>query len=627
MKNIRRFLLTAVASIVISSAVTSVISNTTYALSGSDFKAGRIIDDDLFYNGTTMTASQIQDFLNSKVLSCDTNGEKMYNSTQTRAQYGESKGYPAPYTCLKSYKQDTGYKAGQSGLCSAIEAKTNRTAAQIIDDVARACHISQKVIIVMLQKEQGLVTDDWPWSIQYRGAMGYGCPDDNVCDSEYYGFFNQVYNAALQFQRYKADPTYWNHVPFMTNQVLYQANAPSCGSKSVYIENYATAGLYNYTPYTPNQKALDNLYGTGDGCSAYGNRNFWRYYNDWFGSTEGTPFFQIGGDSKVYMLGSNDNYYYVPNAKTMRAYGWQSSVKRIATYSNGYLSGKSYSGALPLIARFGGDEIYLIDLGLRRHFTSRSLLTTYGYEVGKEALLPETYLPYYKKVASIQPIVRDVGRGHIYLITDTKKRHFTGPSAYKSGSPAYSSLPRIDLSSEYIDSMKYGARIYAPGTAIRIGSASQVYAINTINSKIYIPNTNVFKAYGFSSKNILSIDRAQSDAHSRDPIDLTVFVKNKAGSIFLADSAGIFKVSSTVAGSSHFNVDPLAINTLDDRFINTKLNGKNLTEVIRAAGDSKVYLVENGKKSHVKSPSALYDMGYTFDDVTDLSAAFVNSIP
>lgn len=264
--------------------------NPASALSGSEFQPGRIIDDAVFYDGTAMTAAEIQNFLNAKAPSCDTWGQQMYNATQTRAQYGASRGYSAPYTCLKDYKQDTGYKTGQSGLCSAIEAKTGRTAAQIIDDVARACHVNQKALIVMLQKEQGLVTDDWPWSVQYRSAMGYGCPDTAPCDAEYYGFFNQVYNAALQFQRYKADPAYWNHVPFMTNNVLYQANIPSCGSRSVYIENYATAGLYNYTPYTPNQAALDNLYGMGDGCSAYGNRNFWRYFRDWFGSTEAGPF-------------------------------------------------------------------------------------------------------------------------------------------------------------------------------------------------------------------------------------------------------------------------------------------------------------------------------------------------
>jgi len=57
----------------------------------------------------------------------------------------------------------------------------------------------------------------------------------------------------------------------------------------VNVQNYATAALYNYTPYQPNAAALGNLYGTGDGCSSYGNRNFWVYYNDWFGPTAGLP--------------------------------------------------------------------------------------------------------------------------------------------------------------------------------------------------------------------------------------------------------------------------------------------------------------------------------------------------
>jgi hypothetical protein len=34
----------------------------------------------------------------------------------------------------------------------------------------------------------------------------------------------------------------------------------------------------------PNAAALANPYRVGDSCSSYGNRNFWNYYNDWFGS-------------------------------------------------------------------------------------------------------------------------------------------------------------------------------------------------------------------------------------------------------------------------------------------------------------------------------------------------------
>ncbi len=259
------------------------------ALSGSQFKPGRIIDDAVFYNGNAMSITQIQNFLNSKAPTCDTNGTKMYNSTQTRAQWAAANSKPLPpYICLKSYKQDTPAKTGESGLCTNITAKTGRTSAQIIDDVARACSVNQKVLLILLQKEQSLVTDDWPWPVQYRSATGYGCPDTAPCDSEYYGYFNQVYNAARQYKRYRADPTYFNHRSGRTNYVRYNPNS-SCGGTNVYIETQATAGLYNYTPYQPNASALENLYGTGNSCSAYGNRNFWRMYHDWFGSTYANP--------------------------------------------------------------------------------------------------------------------------------------------------------------------------------------------------------------------------------------------------------------------------------------------------------------------------------------------------
>jgi LysM repeat protein len=52
------------------------------------------------------------------------------------------------------------------------------------------------------------------------------------------------------------------------------------------MKNQATAGLYYYTPYTPNSPAMVNITSTGDACSAYGNRNFWRIYNYWFKKPE-----------------------------------------------------------------------------------------------------------------------------------------------------------------------------------------------------------------------------------------------------------------------------------------------------------------------------------------------------
>src|SRR5690606_8384340 len=97
---------------------------------------------------------------------------------------------------------------------------------------------------------------------------------------------NQVYAAARQFKAYKAAPMAFNFRAGRTSNIQYKPYT-NCGTQSVYIQNAATAALYNYTPYVPNRAALSNLYSTGDECSSYGNRNFWVFYNDWFGSPTG----------------------------------------------------------------------------------------------------------------------------------------------------------------------------------------------------------------------------------------------------------------------------------------------------------------------------------------------------
>lgn len=259
-----------------------VFGPTASALSGSEFEAERIIDDSVFFNPGSMSAGQIQSFLNSKVPNCDTNGSQPYGGT-TRAAYAASRGYPAPFTCLKDYSVDVPAKAADT-YCGPVGAG-RRTAAEIIFTAAQACGVSPKVLIVLLQKEQSLITDDWPWAVQYEKATGYGCPDTAPCDPGFAGLFNQLYYGARQYKRYARQPEMFNYAAGRTSFVAYQANNPGCGGTNLTMRGSATAGLYNYTPYQPNAAALNNLYGTGDACSAYGNRNFWRMFSDWFGST------------------------------------------------------------------------------------------------------------------------------------------------------------------------------------------------------------------------------------------------------------------------------------------------------------------------------------------------------
>jgi hypothetical protein len=251
---------------------------TALAADGSQFRAGNIISDATFYNSAALNADQTQAFIAGEEQGCTA-----------------ANGQP----CLKDYRNATP-TVGATSYCSAYAGQSSESAAQIIQRVGQACGINPQVMIVLLEKEQGLVSSSAPTSRMYRSATGYGCPDTADCDADYYGFFNQVYNAASAFQRYTKTSSTRQYQPGRWNAILWHPNT-ACGSGQVWIENQATANLYIYTPYQPNAAAMANLYGTGDGCSSYGNRNFWRIFTDWFGSPNGdgllSPSFEGGSVS------------------------------------------------------------------------------------------------------------------------------------------------------------------------------------------------------------------------------------------------------------------------------------------------------------------------------------------
>ncbi|MGM1017682.1 MAG: SH3 domain-containing protein [Actinomycetota bacterium] len=229
------------------------------------FNPGNIISDAMFAKKGTMSESKIQSFLNSKVTNCRSG-----------------------YVCLKSAKDRTRSIAA-SPMCNAYNGGGTETAARIIYKVAQACGINPQVLLVMLEKEQGLVTHTWPSDWRYTIAMGQGCPDTAACDTRYYGFFNQLYGAASQLKRYENPPGtsqfFTWYAPGKTWNLRYHPNA-SCGSSPVYIRNQATSNLYYYTPYQPNSASLKAGTGTGNSCSSYGNRNFYHFFTSWFGSTQ-----------------------------------------------------------------------------------------------------------------------------------------------------------------------------------------------------------------------------------------------------------------------------------------------------------------------------------------------------
>jgi uncharacterized protein with LGFP repeats len=288
------------------------------ALSGSSFLPGLIISDSQFFDDDAMTASQVQSFLQGKIGTCSNT------------------------LCLNVYRQNTPSRAADA-FCKAYVGASNESAATIIAKVQAACGVSAKALLVTLQKEQGLITHKGPTSSRLRIAMGYGCPDTAACDTLYYGFFNQVYSAARQLQKYGTGSFTWYPVGKVSN-IRYHPNA-ACGTRSVKIENRATAALYYYTPYTPNAASLANLGGTGNSCSSYGNRNFWVFYSNWFGNPV-----VIDGASEISAeyarLGGSTGVLGAPLAPTPCAKGTRACSQ---AYENGFIGWSHGGGAFPVM--------------------------------------------------------------------------------------------------------------------------------------------------------------------------------------------------------------------------------------------------------------------------------------
>jgi hypothetical protein len=399
------------------------------AIAGSDFRAGNIIDDSIFFNSNTMTPDVIQAFLNSMVPVCDTNGTQPsgHAGYPTRADWGRANGYPPTYTCLKDYVQSVpGY--GPDAYCDAGMAGGNYSAAQIIYLVSRSCGVNPQTMVVLLQKEQGLITDEWPWATQYRSATGFGCPDTAPCDAQYYGFFNQVYHAARQFKVYARKASIFNFQAGTTDFIQYNPNS-ACNGTNVYLQNQATAALYNYTPYQPNAAALNNLYGTGDNCSAYGNRNFWRMFNDWFGATHGNFVLAKPNNSGAQYIICNGIKYSIPSPSIITAWGLD-RLGAAAELDPGYVNSLPNGPTLGRIIRPSGSfAIYFLDGGNRYRFTSVDAINEWGMSVNNIIDVPADFGTFPFDQGNLSFNLKSPNDNRIFLMDGGAIEQFGSPQA------------------------------------------------------------------------------------------------------------------------------------------------------------------------------------------------------
>lgn len=544
---------------------------------GSAFDPGLIISDSVFYDFGTMTIPQIQAFLDSRVAECRATNPAI--------------------DCLKSVKVDipatpaTG--PGEVGPCKAIAAQPAASAAEVIHAISNACGINPKVFIVTLQKEQALVTSTKPTEYMYRAAMGFGCPDSDpgICGKVFTGLFNQLYKAARQFRWY-GNPagsfTYWK--PGRTVSMRFNPKA-SCGSKSFELKSQATANLYYYTPYTPNDAALKNLYGTGDSCSAYGNRNFWRFFHDWFGSPIGGSYLLKSSTSETFLIVDNLRYRVWDSRllAAIRPLGPEGVI------SQAYLESFENKGDLyQLVKRGTTTEYWLLVDGKRYSLTDCNLAKQFGLNCDLATSLSESQLSLFIQSGALTRLVI-TPEGNKFWIENGTRRAVVDDLALNSvGGQGVTASPMVV---EQVVSLLPGEPLASDLTVFGLTGTEDVAL--AFGGKSYRVAASLANSIGLDKWFTSSKVKIDQKLLSTSSGMVRGFVANAAGQNFVLTDAGKLPVIDPTNWTTQISVLPDAV---INRF--PTVNGTLAAPaVVTSVGNKLSYFVQGAERRSVADKS------------------------
>jgi hypothetical protein len=203
-----------------------------------------------------------------------------------------------------------------------------KTASRIIWEACRAWKISPKVMLVMLQKEQSLLTRTSLKSTTLARAIGAGCPGrlvdaahNPVATNKFPGFGNQMWNGARLLDGY-GEGKNGSTIPLFypgISRPIYKID----GMDHIHPGDLASYKLYVYNPSIGAHKP----YGDLSTQSPTGNANFWKIYNKHFGNPYANPRMR-----RVFRFQNRANHTYLYTVSVVERYHLAAKHRRTWTY-------------------------------------------------------------------------------------------------------------------------------------------------------------------------------------------------------------------------------------------------------------------------------------------------------
>lgn len=400
---------------------------------------------------------------------------------------------------------------------------TPKLAADIIYDAAQKYQINPKFLLVTLQKEQSLVTDDTPSDKQLNWATGYAvcdsCSMDDPRIQKYRGFGPQVDNAAgiMRWYYNNSDRGYIKKKDIPT----------TIDDQTITPQSWATAFLYTYTPHL------------------HGNQNFWRIWNTWFQ--------QVYPDATLLQGASSTEVWLIQDGKKRKFANKSALITRADPNMivivpdielNNYTSGPDITFPNYSILR-SPQGIYLLDYDALRPFDSEATVTKLGFNPQEIVDVSISDLASFVTGPTITAS-STAPQGVIYQITDLNNAYFIlkdnvlRPILDKRIIDVnYKNLTiekkkRKDVTNYQIDANPIN---FKDGTLLQAKDSAIIFVIEK-GMKRRIADKETFNTLGYKTSNIIPTDeRTLITIPEGDPLFINSSLassKNK----FLGDNQG-----------------------------------------------------------------------------------------
>ncbi len=633
----------------------------------ASFNANEVVDDVVFNNINTMSAAQIDSFLNSFPDSCLSSN----NGFTT----------PDPTGWSASVQTNNGYTFGG-----------NVTAGQAIFDASRIYHINPEVLLATMQKEQSIVigsgspssfchyTNLSPGDACNAGVYGtvggcvfigmsYACPGS--CDYSYNGFSLQLLASSwlLRFAEERAEGITSGYAGYDAgdSSVGYggaQIDVPYTlpGGNTVTVVNGATAALYYYTP------------------SFAGGEEFDTIFQNWFGPTTMTDsYFAVvcdpNGSNAWYLLTATGKYYITGAAYS--EWGLSNLYPEPGCGNAANQVSQAFFDSLPTGPNLGNllkdqwGNYFFIDNGQVHYVRDSSYLALWG--LNPNAAVQSTGLVYSMLGGNwVGRFMVDITNGNTYLM-DGGTAHLMSTTNGIFYNWGYISAQVTAVTDTFIQSLPNGGALtqnisnsgsdyvvdsgnvlnfpnanvqnaYGAPTELAITSSTTLSYLPQISAQQFVMDTTTGRWYMLEGGNThyipnlaLAQDWGYQPGQALTPLSdgyislltssgtLADMVQTPLSQQWVLDGQKHLIPSATVANAWIASGATLPTYSADS--LNLLWQGSNLTTLLIPAGSPFVYTMDNGSKRYLANNQDVDAYAGSSTPIVSLSPNLVNQIP